>query len=63
MKQPKNAVPQCIHRISLEEDGLIAQDSNSQKELNAHLGAPQALLQKLVLDWILGESNRAGAED
>jgi hypothetical protein len=63
MRQPKNAVPQCIHRISLEEAGLIAQDPNYQKELDAYLAEPQALLQKPVLDWILEESNRAVAED
>ena len=62
MRQPKNAVPQCIHRISLEESGLIAQDSNDQKGLNAHLAEPQALLQKPMLDCILEESNRAIAE-
>jgi hypothetical protein len=56
-------VPQCIHRISLEKSGLIDQDSNDQKELNAHLAEPQALLQKQVLDWILEESSRAVAED
>jgi hypothetical protein len=63
LRQPKKPVPQCIHRISLEEAGLIAQDSNCLKELTAHLAAPQALLQKPVLDWILEESNRADAED
>ena len=62
-RQPKDTVPQCIHRISLEKSGLFDQDSNDQKELNAHLVEPQALLQKQVLDWILEESNRAVAED
>ena len=52
-----------MHRISLEKSGLIDQDSNDQKELNAHLAEPQALLQKQVLDWILEESSRAVAED
>ena len=55
-------MPQCIHRISLEEAGLIAQDPNYQKELDAYLAEPQALLQKQVLDWILEESSRAVAE-
>jgi hypothetical protein len=55
-------VLQCIHRISLEKEGLIAQDSNCQKELNALLAAPQVLLQKPVLEWILEESTPAVAE-
>ncbi len=62
LRQPKNPVPQRIHPISLEEAGLIGQDSNCQKELSAHLAAPQGLLQKPVLDLILEESNRADAE-
>ena len=55
-------MPQCIHRISLEKAGLIAQDSNCQKELDAYRAEPQALLQKPMLDCILEESNRAIAE-
>ena len=63
MRQPKNAVLQCIHRISLEKEGLIAQDSNCQKELNALLAVPQVLLQKPVLEWILEESSHEDVED
>jgi hypothetical protein len=63
LRQPKNTVPQCIHRISLEEAGLIAQDSNCQKVLDAHLAERQALLQKPVLERILKESSHEDAED
>lgn len=59
LRQPKNTVPQCFPRISLEKALQIPSESNYQMMPAVHLEALQALPRKPVMGWILGESSCA----